>query len=274
MERYQQYATQVKDEKEDDELEDWIPLKQEQDLEERNPTVIPKAGPSGETTLRSYRRENARNRLREIPYSARKRRHRARDPQQPPKRVRLAEKKRKVEAMSYQPGKKDIRDSQIQQELSDTRKMIAELRARSQAGALNTQPSPPRQEPEPTLVTKRESTKIAIRADITRLEQELKEACRQGENAIRDARAGDNNDADVEALEKLLSREQGKDRVMVRRMQKALRRAEDNSGEVHSGSHQVIEQEVGMTGWPGSRDLPIRQLIKVEDEDMEFENEE
>jgi len=176
--------------------------------------------------------------------------------------------------MSYQPGKKEIRDSQIQQELSDTRKMIADLQARSQEGALDIQPSPPRQEPEAIIVTKQASTIAAIRADIARLEQELKEACRAGENAIRDARAADNNDGDVEALEKELPREQGKDRAMVRRMQKVLRRAEDKSEEVHSGSHQVIEQEASMPGWPGSRDLPIRQLIKVEDEDMEFENDE
>ena len=50
MEQYQQYATQVKDEEEDDELEDWIPLKQEQDLEERAPAVVPKAGSSGEVS--------------------------------------------------------------------------------------------------------------------------------------------------------------------------------------------------------------------------------
>ena len=59
---------------------------------------------------------------------------------------------------------------------------------------------------------------------------------------------------------------------MVRRMQKALKREEDKSKEVYSGSHQVNEQEAGMTGWLGRRDLPIRQLIKVEDEDMEYED--
>jgi len=53
MEQYQQYATQVKDEEEDDELEDWIPLKQEQDLEERAPAVVPKAGSSGEVSALS-----------------------------------------------------------------------------------------------------------------------------------------------------------------------------------------------------------------------------
>ena len=54
MDRYQQYATQVKDE-EDDELENWIPLKQEQDLEERVPAVVPKAGSSGEVSALSLR---------------------------------------------------------------------------------------------------------------------------------------------------------------------------------------------------------------------------
>ena len=188
--------------------------------------------------------------------------------------MRLAEKKRKAEEMSHKPGIVDSRNSRINQDLSDTSKMIADLKARSQVTAPDTQASTLHQEPEPRVMIKETRTIAAIRADIARLEQELKEACRQGENAIRDARAAGNNDGDVEALEKLLSREQGKDREMVRRMQKALRRAEDNSEEVHSGSHQVIEQEVGMPGWPGSRDLPIRQLIKVEDEDMEFENEE
>ncbi|KAI4666345.1 uncharacterized protein J4E79_002383 [Alternaria viburni] len=266
MEQYRQSATQIKDEEEDDELENWIPLKQEQDLDERVPAVVPKAGSSGEGTLTSYRRENKRNRFREIHRSTGKRGRRQRDPQRLPKRVYLAEKKRKVEAMSYQPGKKEIRDSQIQQELSDTRKMIEELRARSQMGEPNTQASPPCQEPEAIVVTKQASTIAAIRADIARLEQELKEACRAGENAIRDARAAGNNNSDVEALEKQLAGEQGKDRAMVRRMQKALKKEQDKSGEAHSGSHQVNEQEAGMTGWPGSLDLPIRQLIRVEEE--------
>jgi len=53
MEQYQQYATQVKNEKEDDELENWIPLKQEQDLEEHVPAVFPKAGSSGEVSTPS-----------------------------------------------------------------------------------------------------------------------------------------------------------------------------------------------------------------------------
>ena len=121
-------------------------------------------------------------------------------------------------------------------------------------------------------MTKETRTIAAIRADIARLEQELKEACRQGENAIRDARAGDNDDGDVEALEKQLAREQGKDRAMVRRMQKALRREEDKGGKTVTGERSVDEQEVGMTGWSGRLDLPIRQLIKVEDEDMEYED--
>ncbi|KAI4626455.1 hypothetical protein J4E83_003606 [Alternaria metachromatica] len=313
MEQYQQYATQLKDEEKDDELDNWIPLKQEQDLDERVPTVVPKAGSSGEGTLTSYRRENKRNRFREIHRSTGKRGRRQRDPQRLPKRVYLAEKKRKAAEMSHQPGKKEIRVSQIQQELSDTRKMIAELRARSQAGALNTKPSPPRHEPEAIAVTKQANTIAAIRADITRLEQELKEACRQGENAIRDARAADNNDGDVEALEKELAREQGKDRAMVSKLQKALEKEQDRGGEMftgsrsvdeqeggvtgwqgyrggqsggvvkveedkgeetYTGSRSVCEQEVGMTGWPGSLDLPIRQRVKVEDEVMGFENEE
>jgi len=189
--------------------------------------------------------------------------------------VRLVEKERKAEEMSHQPGNVETRNSRINQELSDTRKMIAELKARSQVGAPDTQAPPPHQEhqePERIAVAKRDSTIAAIRADIARLEQELKEACRKGENAIRDARAANNNDADVEALEKQLAREQGKDGAMVRRMQKALKREEDKSEEVYSGSHQVNEQEAGMTGWLGRRDLPIRQLIKVEDEDMEYED--
>jgi len=186
--------------------------------------------------------------------------------------VRLAEKKRKAEAMSHQPGTVELRNTRINQELSDTRKMMADLRARSQVGALNTQASPPRHKPEPTAISKGDSTIAAIRADIARLEQELKEACRQGENAINEARAADDNDGVVEALEKELAREQGKDRAMVRRMQKALKKEQDKGEEVHSGSHQVNEQEAGMTGWLGRRDLPIRQLIKVEDEDMEYED--
>ncbi|KAI4933453.1 uncharacterized protein J4E92_003120 [Alternaria infectoria] len=274
MEQYQQYVTQVKDEEEDDELDNWIPLKQEQDLDERVPAVVPKAGSSGEGTLTSYRRENKRDRFREIHRSTGKRGRRQRDPQRLPKRVYLAEKKRKVEAMSHQPGIVDTRNSRINQELDDTRKMIEDLKARQRVGAPNTQTSPPHQEPEPSVMTKETRNIAAIRADIARLEQELKEACREGENAIRDTRAADNNDGDVEALEKELAREQGKDRAMFRRMQKALKKEQEKSEEVHSDSHQVNEQEVGMTGWSGLRDLPIRQLIKVEDEDMEFENEE
>ncbi|KAI4644935.1 hypothetical protein J4E93_005733 [Alternaria ventricosa] len=273
MGRYQQYA-QVKDEEEGDELDNWIPLKQEQGLAESVPAVVPKAGSSGEGTLTSYRRENKRNRFREIHRSTGKRGRRPRDPQRLPKRVYLAEKKRRVEAMSYQPGKKEIRDSQIQQELSDTHKMIADLRARSQVGAPNTQVSPPHHVPESSVITTVTSTIAALRADITRLEQELKEACRQGENAIRDARAGDNNNdnSDVEALEKQLAREQGKDRAMVSKLQKALKKEQDKSEEAHSGSHQVNEQGAGMTGWPGIRGLSIRQRVKVEDEDMELED--
>ncbi|KAI4632070.1 uncharacterized protein J4E87_001541 [Alternaria ethzedia] len=265
MDRYQQYGTQVKEE--DAELEDWIPIKQEEGLAEQVPTVVPKAGSSGESTLTSYRRQNKQDRRREIQRSTGKRKRGPRT-KKPPKRVRLAEKLRKAEEMSHQPGKKEIRDSQIQQELSDTRKMIADLKARSQVGAPDVQISPPHHVPEPSVMTKETRTIAAIRADIARLEQELKEACRQGENAIRDARATGNNDGDVEALEKELAREQGKDRATVRRMQKALKKEQDKSEEAHSGSHQVIEQEASMPGWPGSRDLPIRQLIKVEDEDM------
>ena len=55
MEQYQQYATQLKDEEEDDELDNWIPLKQEQDLDERLPAVVPKAGSSGEVSALSLR---------------------------------------------------------------------------------------------------------------------------------------------------------------------------------------------------------------------------
>ena len=188
--------------------------------------------------------------------------------------MRLAEKLRKAEEMSHQPGTVDTRNSQINQELDDTRKMIEDLKARSHVGAPNDQASPLAHKPDPSVMTKGTSTIAAIRADIARLEQELKEACRQGENAIRDARAAGDNNSDVEALEKELAREQGKDRSMVSRLQKALKKEQDKSEEVHSGSHQVIEQEASVPGWPGSRDLPIRQLIKVEDEDMEFENDE
>ncbi|KAI4702554.1 hypothetical protein J4E81_002918 [Alternaria sp. BMP 2799] len=235
MDQSQQYATRVKEEEEDDELKNWIPLKQEQDLEELFPAVVPKAGSSGE-------------------------------------RVRLAEKKRKAEEMSHKPGIVDSRNSRINQDLSDTSKMIADLKARSQVTAPDTQASTLHQEPEPRVMIKETRTIAAIRADIARLEQELKEAFRQGEKAIRDARAADNNDGDVEALEKQLAREQGKDRAMVSKLQKALKKEQNKSGEAHSGSHQVIEQEASMPGWPGSRDLPIRQLIKVEDEHMEYEN--
>jgi len=111
--------------------------------------------------------------------------------------------------MSHQPGNVELRNSRINQELSDTRNMIAELKARSQVITPDDQASPLHHVPEPSVVTKRDSTIPAMRADIARLEQELKEACRKGENAIRDARAANNSDADVEALEKQLAREQG-----------------------------------------------------------------
>ena len=53
MDRYQQYGTQVKEE--DAELEDWIPIKQEEGLAEQVPTVVPKAGSSGEVSALSLR---------------------------------------------------------------------------------------------------------------------------------------------------------------------------------------------------------------------------
>jgi len=53
MDQSQQYATRVKEEEEDDELKNWIPLKQEQDLEELFPAVVPKAGSSGEVSALS-----------------------------------------------------------------------------------------------------------------------------------------------------------------------------------------------------------------------------
>jgi len=51
MERYQQYGTQVKDE--DDELENWIPIKQEQGPAGQVLAVVPKAGSSGEVSALS-----------------------------------------------------------------------------------------------------------------------------------------------------------------------------------------------------------------------------
>ncbi|KAI4675105.1 uncharacterized protein J4E88_008009 [Alternaria novae-zelandiae] len=166
----------------------------------------------------------------------------------------------------------EIQNSRLRQELADARKTITDTRATLRASDQRDQALPLRHEPEPTVMTNGASTITALRAEISDLERQLREACRQGENAIRDARAADNNDSDVDALEEELAREQGKDRAMASKLQKALKKEQDKSEGVHSGSHQVNEQEAAMTGWPGSRGPSIRQRVKVEDEDMKLED--
>lgn len=165
----------------------------------------------------------------------------------------------------------ELQNSQIYRELSDVRKMIADLGARSQVSAPKKQASPPHQVPESTAISKQASTITALSAEISQLEQQLKEACREGENAIRDARAFQKNNIDAEALERQLAIEQAKNGAMVSRLQKALRKEQDRSEEAHTGSHQVVEQEVGMTGWPG---YAGGQIVKIEDADMEYEDDE
>ena len=66
--------------------------------------------------------------------------------------------------------------------------------------------------------------------------------------------------------------ERAKNRALVSKLQKALKKEQDKSEEVHSGSREVNDMEVGMTGWPGRSGLPTRQRVKVEDEDMELED--
>ncbi|KAH6870146.1 hypothetical protein BKA58DRAFT_401713 [Alternaria rosae] len=300
MDRHQQYGTRVKSE--DEELGIWVPVKQEREPTERAPGVVPKVEPSGETIATSNRPENAHNQARECPPSTRKRRRGPRA-KKPPKRVRLAEKLRKAEEMNGLPGNEqlhqerddaviqraetlsnehqrlstegvnntELRNSRIYRELSDARKMIADLRARSQVSAPKKQASPPHQVPESTAISKQASTITALRAEISRLEQQLKEACRDGENAIRDARAFQKNNIDAGALERQLAIEQAKNRAMVSRLQKALRKQQDKSDGAHSGLPQVVEQEVGMTGWPG---YAGGQIVKIEDADMEYEDDE
>ena len=165
-----------------------------------------------------------------------------------------------------------IQNSRLRQDLSSAQKKIVDLTAGEQASYPDNQDSPPHQEPEPTVITKGASTITTLRAEISELEKQLKDSLRKGENAERDARALKKNNVDAEALDKQLAVERAKNRALVSKLQKALKKGQGKSEEAHSGSREVNDMEVGMTGWPGRHDQQTRQHVKVEDEDMELED--
>ncbi|KAI4646276.1 uncharacterized protein J4E78_009197 [Alternaria triticimaculans] len=165
-----------------------------------------------------------------------------------------------------------IQNSRLRQDLSGAQKKIASLTAGERASYPDNQDSPPHQESEPTVNIKGASTITALRAEISELEKQLKDALRNAENAERDARAFKKNNVDAEALDKQLAVERAKNRALVSKLQKALKKEQDKSEEAHTGSREVNDMEIGMAGWPGSRGLPTRQQVKVEDEDMELED--
>ncbi|KAI4926178.1 hypothetical protein J4E85_006470 [Alternaria conjuncta] len=302
MDRHQQYGTRIKSE--DDELGIWVPMKQEP--AESVPAVVPKLEPTDKEMLASLKKQrkkvrkeqkseqaskklsvdlkkqNARLRkeladsLSTRPHGAQS--HRIFDLEEKFFRAckerdeAVAQRKRQEKLSTRTTSDIKIQNSRLRQDLSSAQKKIVDFTAGERASYPDNRDSPPHQEPEPTVITKGASTITALRAEISELEKQLKDALRKGENAERDARAFKKNNVDAEALDKQLSVERAKNRALVSKLQKALRKEQDKSEEAHSGSHQVNDMEIGMTGWPGSRGLPNRQRVKLEDDDMELED--